>query len=192
MSRLPPKPREQLSPDEQKTHDLFRRACDFSFGKNGEKFIFEDSNHGLVGPFPFFISAPKVGQTLHELIYRLAPLPLPPDARETAVLTVGGHFQSGYQLYSHIPVAVEVGLSRDQAEVLSKGEKKPEGLNENCSTAYDVANYLVNERGPLPQVLWDRAVEAFGKDGAVSLLHYVGFYCYVSVALNGVDAGVPE
>ena len=149
MSRLPPKPRDQLEPAQQETHDLFQKVADRGFG---QKFIYQDPKGGLIGPFPFFIHAPQVGKTLQDLIYEIAQLPLPPDARETAILTVGGHFQTGYETYSHVVLAAEAGLPREQAEVLRKGEKKPDGLSESCSVAYDVAQHLVSVKGPLPQV----------------------------------------
>lgn len=193
MSRLPPKLRSELTPAEQEVHDKFYAVSERSFGPSGSKFIWKDnSNDALIGPFPFFMAAPPAGNVLYDLIYAFAKLPLPPDAREVAILTVGGHFGAGYETYSHVPQAIAAGLTREQAEMLQKGESKPEELNERCEAAYDVARYLLTTKGPLAQELWDRAVEAFGKDGAVGLLHYIGFYSYVCVALNGIDAPVPE
>lgn len=193
MSRLPPKPRNQLTPEEQEVHDKFYNIAEWAFGANGEQFIYkDDSNDALIGPFPFYIASPPAGNALHTLLSALAKLPLPADAREVIIMTVGGHFQAGYVTYSHVPQAIATGLSRAQVEVLRKGEGKPEGLNEKCDTAYDVTHHLVTRKGPLPQDLWDRSVEAFGKPGTVGLLHYVGLYSYVAVALNGMDAPVPE
>lgn len=191
MSRLPARPRDALSSEQQEVDDTFRQVLNRSFGRNGEKFIYED-NGGLIGPFPFFIAAPKVGKILHDLVYGLVQLPLPSDARETAIMTVGGHFQARYETHSHLPQAVDSGLSPEQAEILQTGDRKPDGLNEQCDIAYDVGQHLVSMKGPLPQHLWDRSVETLGKDGSVALLHYIGFYCYVCVALNGVDAPIPE
>ena len=107
-------------------------------------------------------------------------------------MTVGGHFQAGYETYSHAVQAIEQGLSQEQTNMLRMDKAKPDGLNDNCSIAYDVAKSLVSKPGPLPSGLWDRAVGAFGRDGTIGLLHYIGYYCYVSVILNGVDAAVPE
>lgn len=192
MSRVPAKPRDELTPEQQEVSDKFYAISEKSFGPNGEKFIWKDDKDAVIGPFPFFIHAPAVGNIIHSLFAAFAKLPIPGDARETAIMTTGGHFQGGYETYSHIPQAVAAGLSQEQAEVLSKGVKKPEGFNERCDAAYEVTRYLMTQRGPLPQELWDRSVKAIGQDGTVGLLHYIGFYSYVCVALNGVDAPVPE
>jgi hypothetical protein len=190
MSRIPPKPREELAPEQHEIHDLFDSVAYKSFGPNGEQFIYEE-NGAFIGPFPFFMAAPEVGKGLLSLVVGMQKLGLPPDARETAILAVGARFQAGYETYSHIPQAVVPGyLTQQQAEAIVSGEK-PNGLNENCSVAYDVANRLSGTPGPLPQDLWDRTVELLGKDATVGLLHYIGFYCYVCVALNAVDAKVP-
>ena len=135
---------------------------------------------------------PQAGNALMELIGALGKLGVPPDARETAILTVGAQFQAGYELYSHIPVVEKGGLlSKDQVEVLTKGGK-PENLNEQCSIAFDVAKHLCSKPGPLPKQLWDKSVEVLSRDTTVGLVHYVGFYCYACVALNAIDAPVPE
>lgn len=34
-------------------------------------------------------------------ICSIGELPLPADVKETAILTCGGHFQAGYELYAH-------------------------------------------------------------------------------------------
>lgn len=193
MSRLPPRPRNQLTPEEQEVHDKFYNIAERAFGANGEQFIYkEDSNDALIGPFPFYIASPPAGNALHALLSAFAKLPLPADAREVVIMAVGGHFQAGYVTYSHVSQAIATGLSREQVEVLRKGESKPEGLNEKCDTAYDVTQHLLTHKGPLPQRLWDRSIEVLGRDGTVGLLHYAGLYSYVSMALNGMDAPVPE
>lgn len=190
MSRIPPQTRDQVGPEQQEIHDLFDSVAFKSFGPNGEQFIYEE-NGAFIGPFPFFMAAPEVGRGLLNLVVGMQKLGLPPDARETAILTVGTQFQAGYETYSHIPQAVVPGyLTSQQAETIVKGEK-PTDLNEQCSIAYDVAKYLTGTPGPLPQQMWDKAVKVLGKNPTVGLLHYIGFYCYISVALNGVDARVP-
>jgi hypothetical protein len=57
---------------------------------------------------------------------------------------------------------------------------------------YDLAKRLLTTPGPLPKSYWERSVEAFGKEGTVALVHYVGFYAYLCIALNAIDATVPE
>jgi dTMP kinase len=46
--------------------------------------------------------------------------------------------------------------------------------------------------GVLPDLNFRQAVAAFGSHGAAELIFLVGFYCLVSVTLNGFDVPVPE
>ena len=34
--------------------------------------------------------------------------------------------------------------------------------------------------------------QILGKDNTIALIHYIGFYSYVAVLLNGFDASIPE
>lgn len=127
-----------------------------------------------------------------QLVYAIGELPLPADVKETAILACGGHFQAEYELYAHEAVATKaVVLSQGQIDVI-KRDQKPDDLNENCSLAYDIAKRLCSRPGPLPQEYWNRSVKAFAKDGTIALVHFIGFYAYLCIALNAVDVPVPE
>ena len=193
MARVPPKSREELSPEQQETHDMFAKTCHKAYGSNGGLFTYEESNGALIGPFPFFIHNPKVGKSLLGLLGAMQELPLPPDARETAIITTAAHYGGTYVGYSHLPQAVNFGyLTAGQAAILKTGSK-PEGLNEECDIAFEVAKSLSGDSRsrPMPQDLWDRAVQILGKDAVVGLLQYIGFYSYVCVAMNGYNAPIP-
>lgn len=173
-------------------HDLYGKATKTVFGEAGGSFVFEEADGSYNGPLPFFAYIPSAGRSLFAQMSAIGKLPIPPDAREVAILTTGAHFKAGYETYSHIPQAVHLaGLSQQQAEELAVG-KKPQGLSAEGNATYDMANYLVNTPGPLPQAIWDQAVKVLGKETVVGLLHYIGFYAYVSIGLNAVDAAVPE
>jgi hypothetical protein len=151
-----------------------------------------NSLKGQVGPMPFYMYFPKIGSANVDLVMSMASAPLSPDARETAIITVTAKFQAGYALHSHMEIAADPGyLSREQLGLIRKGTK-PSGLNDGCSIAYDVAHRLASTPGPMPQELWDRAISVFGKDSTVALIHYVGYYSYVSMFMNACDVRVPE
>ena len=116
----------------------------------------------------------------------------PADAKEVTILVVGAKYKAVYELYAHTNIATKkVGMSKDVVEAIARGEK-PEGLNEQCDVAYDTAHYLVTTPGPLPQELWDKCINAFGKEATVGLVHYVGAYAYTCIILNAMDAPVPK
>lgn len=166
--------------------------AEHGFGKNGEKFIYKDGDGAWLGPYPLLMAAPKPGKLAMELVYSIGELPLPADVKETAILTCGGHFQAAYELYAHEAVATKAGvLSKEQINAI-KQSRKPTDLNEKCSLAFDVAQRLCGTPGPLAQEEWNKCTEAFGKDGTLALVHYIGFYAYLCIALNAAAVPVPE
>jgi 4-carboxymuconolactone decarboxylase len=192
MSRLSPKTRDEYPPEQQGLVEQCHQFVERAFGQNGETFIYQDSRGALIGPFPFLLYDPRTAQPLMDLIAGMAKMGFPPDARDTTILTVGAKFQAGFELYSHVAGSIKAGvLSEEQAETLRMG-KKPADLNEQCSVAYDAASCLLNTPGPLPQSHWDKLVATFGRDGTVAWVQHVGFYCYVCMILNSIDAPVPE
>lgn len=190
MSRLPPIPREDLSPSDQHAYDEIWSVVSTSFGDNVK---LRRKDGGLIGPLPFFLASPDLGLRNMQYFASLAQLPdLSREARETAILVTGARFQAGYEMYAHESVAVNTtALTKVQAQQLCKGVK-PEGLDEQCDVAFDVTKYLANTPGPLPQDLWNRAVSVLGKQGTISLVHYVGFYAYICIVINAMDAPLPE
>ena len=190
MSRLPPTTRDKLSPAQQSAHDELTELAEKGFG---DKFIWKREDGAMVGPFPAFIAAPEVGVDMIKLIGKLGTIPgLPADAKETAILSTGAHYKAPFELYAHGHLAAKTtGLSKDQTEQICNGTK-PDGLDEACSIAYDVAKHLSSVPGPLPQDLWERSIRVLGKDGTLALVHYVGMYAYTCIVLNAMDAPVPD
>lgn len=192
MARLPPTPSDHLSGERREINDKYVDFAHKALGPSGEKFVYEQTSGALVGPFPFFTYHPQVGKQLIELQYAFAKLPIPPDVQEVAILTTAASYGDTFVGYSHEAIAIHTGrISSEQAKSLRFGQK-PSELTKECDAAFDVARSLCADRGPLPGELWDRAVEVLGKDTTVALLHYIGFYSYVSIALNGIDASIPD
>lgn len=110
--------------------------------------------------------------------------------RELAILVTGTHFHAGYELYAHVAVAEQRGLDDDLISTVVAGQR-PANLSSELAAAYDVASSLV--RGSvLPDPVYAKAVKQFGPDGAAELIYLVGFYCLVSLTLNGFDVPVPD
>ena len=192
MTRLQPKTRDDYPLEQQGLVEQCHQFVARAFGPNGEKFTYQDSRGALLGPFPFFLYDPDTSQIFLHLIGAMAKLGLPPDARDTTVLRVASKYQAGYALYSHAAGSVKTGvLSIEQVQTLQKG-RKPSDLNEKCTVVYDAASHLLDTPGPLPQQIWDQLIATLGRDGTIGFIHHVGFYCYVSMILNSIDAPVPE
>ncbi|KAJ9651656.1 hypothetical protein H2198_009069 [Neophaeococcomyces mojaviensis] len=192
MSRFPPLLPSQLSPEQHAAYDEQAKIAQSLFG---DKFIYKNDDSAFIGPFGPLLYTPTLVGPFMELIVELPKISgLPPAARETAILATGSAFKAGYELYAHGNVATSTSLSDRQIELIKKGEK-PEGtdkLDNACDIAFDVAMKLSKEQGPLSDVMWKKASDAFGMEGAAALIHFVGFYAYTSIFLNGVAAPVPE
>lgn len=176
MSRIPPAPPGELTGAKRAAHDDLTEAAKGMFG---DAFVYKRDDDAFVGPFAAMIQTPDVGKTYFQLPVDLSKLSgLPADARETAILTCGGHYEAAYEIYAHERVAEKTtDLSKEVVDQLKNGEA-PEGLNEGCAAAYEATKYLITKPGPLPKELWGKATGAFGRDGALALVHYVGLYAY--------------
>jgi 4-carboxymuconolactone decarboxylase len=105
-------------------------------------------------------------------------------------LVTGAKFRSAYEIYAHVLVAEQRGLSDEKLATIVAGQR-PDNLSREEALAYDVAAALVDGH-VLPELTYRQVVAAFGEHGAAELIYLVGLYCLVSVTLNGFDVSVPE
>lgn len=176
-----------LSAEQKPLYDDMKSGIETSF--KGFKAIREDG--ALIGPWNPWIQFPKIGAPMWELVKALSMKPtLPKPVREIAILVTGTNFHSGYELYAHVLMAELRGLDDDTIATIVSGQR-PANLGDAESCAYDVASSLV--RGSvLPEIVYQKAIKQFGKEGTAELIYLVGLYCMVSLTLNGFDVAVPE
>lgn len=185
--RAPAVPPAQLDAERRPLYDDMRAGIERSF--KGFVAIREDG--ALVGPWAPWLRHAKFGKPVWELTKALASNPsLPASVREVAILVTGAHFRSAYELYAHVIVAEQRGLSDAKLETIVAGQRPPD-LTREEAIAYDLAASLVSG-GTLPELTWRSAVAAFGEPGAAELSFLIGLYCIVSITLNTFDVPVPE
>ena len=144
----------------------------------------------LMGPFNPWLREPRFGRPIWDLTNAIASNPtLPRPIREVAILVVGARFRAAYEIYAHVLLGERVGLPDDKIATIIAGQR-PGDLTREEAIAYDVAAALVGTGG-LPDLTFRQAEQAFGPHGAAELIYLVGFYCLVSVTLNGFDVPVP-
>jgi 4-carboxymuconolactone decarboxylase len=149
------------------------------------------SDGALLGPWNPWLHDPKFGKPVWELVKTMAADPsLAPPVREIAILLTGAHFRSAYELYAHVLLAEDRGLSDEKLSTIVAGQR-PTDLTRSESVAYDFASALVNGR-VVPELTYRAAVKQFGTKGAAELSYLVGLYCMVSITLNTFDVPVPE
>lgn len=156
-------------------------------------FTYKNDSGAFLGPLAFFNYDSPTCTPMLQLIEGMGKLPgLPPAARETAILAVGGHFQSAYELYSHVRIATKAtNLTAQQITTLSQGGK-PDGLNEASNAAYELTKRVLETKGPVDDRTYQAAVKALGQEGTFALIMYIGLYSNVCVILNAIDSKVPE
>jgi hypothetical protein len=100
---------------------------------------------------------------------------IPDRARQVAILVTGGRLDAAYEIYAHGAVATAIhGMSAARVEAIASGNR-PDDLDDEEEVAFEVAQTLV-KGGALPQALYDRALDVFGREGATELFYLVGYY----------------
>jgi len=191
MSRFPPIAPADLQGDQKEAYDDIDATTKAYFG---DKFIIKRSDGAFIGPLAVFNYDSKSAHAYFALLQSLAQLPgLSKAAREVSILVTGHQWNAAYETYAHERVAeADTELSREQIDAVKVG-KKPEGLDEDCDVAFDVTMELLKVRkGRLGDEMWERAEKVLGKMGALALVHFVGFYSYTAVLINGCDVPLPE
>ena len=111
--------------------------------------------------------------------------------REIATLVVSTREQASYLMYGHGRSAVYTGvLTQNEVNELLVG-RCPASFTRPEALAYAVSTAVCTTPGPLAEKGWDSAVESLGRDGALALVHYIGFLRYATTILNGFDARLP-
>ncbi|RAK78431.1 carboxymuconolactone decarboxylase family protein [Aspergillus fijiensis CBS 313.89] len=186
-TRLPPVAPKDLSPAQKSLYDEIQRII-------GDKFstvVSHTAEGALLGPWNFLIHHPTIGKALVPLTQALLVRPghLSRPVREVAILAVGAHYRAAYEIYAHTLLATPLlGIDTVAATLDSR---VPPKLDSDALCALEVTRSLL-AGGPLPDPLWDRAVKELGVEGAQELVFLVGYYCLVSVGLNGFGVQVPS
>jgi 4-carboxymuconolactone decarboxylase len=185
--RLPILNPSDLTDEQKPLYQDMRAGIDSHF----KGFVNMRGDGALLGPWNPWLREPQFGKPVWELVKAIASNPtLPPAVREVAILVTGSHFRSGYELYAHVLVAEQRGLSDEKLATIVAGQR-PIDLTRQEAVAYDFAAALVNG-GVLPELTYKAAVEQFGAHGAAELSYLIGVYCMVSVTLNTFDVPVPD
>jgi len=150
-----------------------------------------DDRGDLVGPWNPWLAFPQFGGPVWNLVKAMvANSTLPKAVREVAILVTGAHFRSAYELYAHILVAEQRGLSDAKIRTITAGAR-PSDLTDDEGLAYDFALELVTG-GVTPELIYREMVTRFGANGAAEFIYLVGLYCAVSITLNGFSVPLPS
>jgi len=170
MSRLQPKPREDLTPEQQQAHDRIGEA----------RPVRADGSYG--GPFDPWIRSPELALRAVEFGRFLWERTLPRRLVELAILVTGRFWRSNVEWVAHVRLALENGVTESTIDDIWN-QQTPTGAPEDERLVYEVAKNL-HERHELSNELYRRAVDRFGERGLVEIIGVIGFYTMVSMTLN--------
>lgn len=156
----------------------------------GNPFLLVAPDGRLQGPPAVWILSPTFGhalQTIGGAVRFGSRLPL--RAREIAILLVGHHHKSPFELYAHERAGAAAGLTADDLAALADG-KEPAGLSvvEECCFR---ATRQILAHGTLDDVGYASAVATIGEAGLLELVTIVGYYTMVAWQLAVFDVRPP-
>lgn len=146
-------------------------------------FALVDEAGALTGPFDAMLLEPGIGRSLQALGTALRfHGSLTDRAREMAILQVGHHHDSGFEVYAHEAVARRIGLDESDLSALEAGRVPPGADAYETAVVTAVARLL--ERGDLNDADYQRAVELLGEPGVFEIVALVGYYALLATQLR--------
>lgn len=143
----------------------------------------------LIGPLNSYLYNPTIGGALFDVGNAFAASTLSPRVKEIIILSVGGQWGSGYELYAHKLAAQMVGVPQDAIDALASGEPAV-GLSGDELIAAQFVQELVSTYR-VSNDTYHAAEAAFGQRGLVDLVNLAGTYLGASATLNVFAIPVP-
>ncbi|MFG1927185.1 carboxymuconolactone decarboxylase family protein [Cryptosporangium sp. NPDC048952] len=176
-----------LSAAQQPLYDLYttgRRVAP------GSPFTLVDADGRLQGPAAIWITHPTFGTALQQLGSTVRwESALPVRAREIAILLVGHHHESAFELYAHRLAGAAAGLTPDDLTALSEGTEPAEATEVESCVFRTTASMLRNRT--LTDDEFRDATTVLGAPGLLELTTIVGYYNLVALQLAVFDVQPP-
>ncbi len=176
----------ELSPEQRVLFDEIEQLTE---GKD-RGFTMARADGAMLGPYNSMLHFPQYGSAAWAMNTALTKhTTLTKPVHELVILVTGSRFSARYELYAHEFTAAKAGLSQSKISALAAGSR-PADLTEQEGIGFDVATAL-SRGAQLPESTYQAALSAFGQAGVAELIYLIGFYCMISVLLNGFDVPVP-
>ena len=175
MSRLSTPLYEDMSPEQQRVHDIIVN------GPRGD----------LRGPFAPWLVNPgfaEAAQAVGE--YCRFNTNLSRDLAEIAICVTGAHYKAEFEWWAHAGFARNAGVSDEVLEAIRTGAE-PSFETEKQTIVYQTAMAL-NHRHRLSDAEFSEAREVLGETGLVDVIGLCGYYAMVSLTLNAYEMPTPD
>ena len=114
---------------------------------------------------------------------------LPPRLSELAIITVGAHWQAGFEWYVHAPLAVAAGIDPAAVEAIRLGGT-PEFGKEDERAVWRFADQLQREHA-VDDEAYGAVERLLGAVAAVELVGVLGYYTLISMTINVFRVPLP-
>jgi 4-carboxymuconolactone decarboxylase len=153
-------------------------------------FVVKTNDGKFIGPFNPSLYSPGITEGFSNFMDAEPKYTkLDKRTRQIVILTVGGVWNSPYEVYAHSAEARKVGLPEEAIQALASGES-PEGLTSNELVAHRFARQLTAEHR-VDDDLYRKAKQAFGEEGLVDMIYLIGIYLVTCALLNGFEIPAP-
>jgi len=142
-----------------------------------------DSTGALVGPFDAMLLAPALGEALQAIGSALRFRgSLTDRAREFAILLVGHHYRSIFEIHAHEAIGRRLGLT--DADLAALGERRPPvGASAYEVAVVDLVNKILRD-ADLDDASYHSAVTTLGEEGVFEVNVLVGYYALLATQLK--------
>jgi 4-carboxymuconolactone decarboxylase len=186
-ARLPYLKPEELDDEQRELYDFHLEAM------KAMPYVWLTEDGELTGPSNALIHTPEIGKLFfpaNRAIMRNSIETVGGRIHEIVALVMVGDAKAQYGIYGNTVLAQEFGLSDQKIAGILAGQR-PANLTTEEEVAYDLASCL-RDPGPVPDMVYGRAVEAFGEKGYAALVYVAGMYKMVGTILNAYDEPVPS
>jgi 4-carboxymuconolactone decarboxylase len=170
----------EMTEEQQALYKLFasgRRA------QPGSAFSLVDETGRLTGPPAAWVLVPSFGRALEQLggAVRYGRT-LPARASEIAILLVGHHHRSPFEVHAHTRAGAAAGLSQADLDALADGQP-PALTTEEERVIYAVTLQILAD-GTVNDAEYARAVSVLGTAGLFELTTLIGWYTMLAFQLS--------
>lgn len=101
---------------------------------------------------------------------------------ELAVLSVARFWNCNYQWSAHVPLAMQLGLTRETVEDIGN-RRPPDSMSHDQVLIYELTVALLSQHS-IPRLMYEEAIELIGFEQLAELVTTIGQYSMAAIVLN--------
>ena len=167
MTRLPTLRPDELTPKQREVYDR----------------ILSGPRGAVRGPLSMWLHRPKLADRAQQLgVYCRYGSSLPSRLSELAILTTARIWDAGFEWDTHVPHALEAGVTEQIIAALAN-DQPPDFGAEDEELVYLFTREL-NLTRSVSDHLFTRTVTCLGREGTVDLVGVLGYYSLISMTIK--------